>query len=179
MKIGDDILWPLVLVFAPLSVLSLGGGQSVVADIDKQVVDLHGWITQVDFVNLFAISRAAPGPGSLLSTLIGWKVAGPAGAVVASLAYFVPSALIAFAFSRVWNRYRGRTWQSAFEQGLAPLATGLLVAGAFTVLRSSSGTLSIWLTVAASTGFFILKPKFNPLPVLLLAGAVHALLSLA
>jgi chromate transporter len=166
----DDLPWQLVLVFTPLSLLSLGGGQSVIADINKQVVDLHGWMSQADFVDLFAISRAAPGPGSLLSTLVGWRVDGLAGALVASLAYFLPSSLIAFAVSRIWTRRQGRAWQGILEQGLAPLATGLILSGAFTVLLSSSGTVSIFLIVAASAAIFILWPKLNPLPVLLAAG---------
>lgn len=166
----DDLPWQLVLVFAPLSLLSIGGGQSVIADLNKQAVDVHGWMSQADFVSLFAISRASPGPGSLLSTLVGWQIDGWVGAVVASMAYFVPSSLIAFAVSRVWTRYRGRAWQGALEEGLAPLATGLILAGAFTVLVSSSGTLSLWLIVAVCTATFILRPKLNPLPVLLAAG---------
>lgn len=173
----DDVLWQLVLVFTPLSLLSLGGGQSVIADIGKQVVDNHGWLTQADFVDLFAVSRAAPGPGSLLSTMIGWRIAGFAGALVASLAYFVPSSLIAFAVSRVWNRYRGQAWQGMLERGLAPLATGLILSGAFTVLLSASGTISTWLIVAASAAVFILWPKLNPLPILLLAGLVKVAVS--
>jgi chromate transporter len=163
----------LVIVFTPLSLLSLGGGQSVIADINKQVVDLHGWMGQEDFVALFAISRAAPGPGSLLSTLVGWRVDGLAGALVASLAYFLPSSLIAFAVSRIWNRRQGRAWQGMLEQGLAPLATGLILSGAFTVLLSSSGTVSVWLIVAVCTLVFILRPKLNPLPILLAAGVAE------
>ncbi|HVY99931.1 MAG TPA: chromate transporter [Dongiaceae bacterium] len=173
----DDVLWQLVLVFTPLSLLSLGGGQSVIADIGKQVVDVHGWVSQADFVDLFAISRAAPGPGSLLSTLVGWRIDGLAGALVASLAYFVPSSLIAFAVSRVWNRYRGQAWQGVLERGLAPLATGLILSGAFTVLLSSSGAVSTWLIVAASAAVFILRPKLNPLPILLAAGLAKVAVS--
>jgi chromate transporter len=110
----DDLPWQLVLVFTPLSLISLGGGQSVTADINKQVVDVYGWLTQADFVSLFAISHAAPGPGSLLSTLIGWRVDGFVGAVVASVAYFVPSSALVFCAARVWHRYRGRAWQGVF-----------------------------------------------------------------
>jgi chromate transporter len=168
----DNLPWQLVLVFTPLSLLSLGGGQSVIADIGKQVVDIHGWITEADFVDLFAISRAAPGPGSLLSTLVGWRVDGVTGAIVASLAYFVPSSLIAFAVARVWNRYRGQAWQGVLERGLAPLATGLILSGAFAVLLSSSGSASTWLIVAVSAAIFILRPKLGPLPVLLAAGLI-------
>lgn len=173
----DNLALQLILVFTPLSLISIGGGQSVIADIDKQVVDLHAWMTQADFVDLFAISRAAPGPGSLLSTLIGWQVDGLSGAVVASLAYFVPSSLIAFAVARIWNRYKGSAWQGALERGLAPVATGLILAGAFSVLRSSSGAPSVWLIVAAAAGLFILKPKLNPLPVLLAAGIVEVIVN--
>lgn len=173
----DNILWQLILVFTPLSLLSLGGGQSVIADIGKQVVDNRGWLTEADFVDLFAVSRAAPGPGSLLSTMIGWRIDGFAGAVVASLAYFLPSSLIAFAVARVWNRYRGQAWQGMLERGLAPLATGLILSGAFAVLLSSSGTVSTWLIVAASAAVFILRPKLNPLPILLLAGLVKVAVS--
>jgi chromate transporter len=169
----DELPWQLVLVFTPLSLLSFGGGQSVIADIDKQTVDVHAWMSQADFVSLFAISRAAPGPGSLLSTLVGWQIDGWVGAFVASLAYFVPSSLIAFMVARLWNRYRGKQWQGLLEEGLAPLATGLILAGAFTVLLSSSGTVSIWMIVGACTMIFILQPKRNPLPILMLAGLVQ------
>ena len=171
----DSLYWQLFLVFTPLSLMSLGGGQSVIADIDKQVVDVHGWITHAGFVDLFAISRAAPGPGSLLSTLIGWRVGGLAGAVTASLAYFLPSSLIAFGVARVWNRYKGQAWQDAVERGMAPVATGLILSGAFTVLRAAAGSLSIWVIVAAATGIFILKPKLNPLPILLVAGIAQVI----
>jgi chromate transporter len=167
------LYWRLVAVFAPLSLLSLGGGQSVIADINHQVVDIHGWLTQADFVDMFAISRAAPGPGSLLSTLIGWRVSGPLGAIVASLAFFVPSSAIAFAAARIWNRYKGSNWQAALERGLAPIATGLILSGAFSVLKASSGTVSLWAITAAATGIFILRPKLNPLPVLFAAGLVQ------
>jgi chromate transporter len=170
----DSPFWQLLAVFAPLSLLSLGGGQAVIADIDKQAVDIHGWLTQADFVDLFAISRAAPGPGSLLSALIGWRVAGLPGAAVAALAFFLPSSLVAYAVARIWNRHKGTAWQGTLERGLAPIATGLILAGAFTVLLSSSGTISLWVIVAAAAALFILYPRRNPLPILLAAGIAEA-----
>ena len=61
----------LAVVFAPLSLLSIGGGASLLAEIEHQSVAVHSWTTQREFADLFAISRAAPGPGTMLSTLIG------------------------------------------------------------------------------------------------------------
>ena len=58
-----------------LSIATIGGGQAIIADIQRQVVDVHHWMTAAQFVNDFAIARMAPG-GSLLATLIGWQVAG-------------------------------------------------------------------------------------------------------
>ena len=66
----------LLLVFAPLSLVSIGGGASVLAEMQHQSVVVHGWVTQHEFAELFAISRVAPGPGALLATLIGWQAAG-------------------------------------------------------------------------------------------------------
>ncbi|MBV8122145.1 MAG: chromate transporter, partial [Alphaproteobacteria bacterium] len=81
----DDFrtLLTLVLVFVPLSLLSIGGGASLLADMEYQSVTIHGWTTPREFADLFAISRAAPGPGTMLSALIGWKAAGWGGAVTA------------------------------------------------------------------------------------------------
>lgn len=49
----------------------IGGGQAIIADLQRQVADVHHWMTAPPFVNDFAIARMAPGPGSLLATLIG------------------------------------------------------------------------------------------------------------
>src|SRR6201994_4662890 len=104
-----SVLWQLLGVFAPLSLLAFGGGQSVVADIEHQAL-AHGWMTQAEFVDLFAISRAAPGPGALLTTLIGWKAAGFLGAVIASLALFVPSSVLAYGATLAWTRHKQHPW---------------------------------------------------------------------
>jgi chromate transporter len=99
--VSDDIrtLLALTLVFVPLSLFSIGGGTALLAEIDHQSVTLHGWTTQREFADLFAIPRAAPGPGTMLSTLIGWKAAGLPGAVTATVALYLPSSLLVYGAS--------------------------------------------------------------------------------
>jgi chromate transporter len=169
----DNLYVELIEVFAPLSLLSLGGGQSIVAEINQQAVTIHHWVTQAEFVDLFAISRAAPGPGALLTTLIGWKASGWLGAVVASLALFVPSSLLAYGATFAWIRQKRHPWHRAAERGLAPVATGLILASAFSVMKSSSGTPGLWLIAAAALVLFLALPKLNPLAVLLGAGLAN------
>ncbi len=172
----NNIYLELIAVFTPLSLLSLGGGQSIVADISQQAVDIHGWVTPKEFADLFAVSRAAPGPGALLTTLIGWKAAGWLGAITASLALFIPSSLLAYGMATFWGHHRHHPWRKPIEHGLAPVATGLILAGAFSILRSTSSEFSLWGITTLALFVFIKRPKVNPLLVLLSAGLANILI---
>ena len=70
----DSRLLGLIIVFAPLSLFSFGGGQAIVADIQHQTVGVHGWLTDQQFTDMFALSRAAPVPeppaGELAADLV-------------------------------------------------------------------------------------------------------------
>ena len=171
----DNALLALLAVFVPFSLVSFGGGTSIIAGMQRDAVDVHQWISAREFVDLFAISRAAPGPGLMLATLIGWKVSGWAGAIVASLAIFVPSSLLCYSVALVWQRYRGRRWHTALEQGLAPVGIGLVLAGAVAVLRvSGAGALS-WILAFASAALLTWRPKLHPLLVFAIGGAIVVL----
>jgi chromate transporter len=164
----DNPYWSLVAVFVPFSLISFGGGPSIFAGIQHQAVDVHHWVSSREFVELFAISRAAPGPGSMLSTLVGWKAAGWWGALVATLALFVPSSLLCYAIVHVWNRHRGKQWHTALEQGLAPIGAGLLLAGVLSILRIADAGLSTMAVAIASGVIAMSFPRVHPL--LLLGG---------
>jgi len=146
-----DLLWTMFVIFAPLSFATIGGGQSAVAEIHRQAVVQQGWISEQQFVYDFALSRLAPGPGSLLVTLIGWQIAGWAGALVTSVAIFLPSSLLLYGLAHVWARFRGRAWQRAVERGLTPIAAGLILAGSLTVLEATEGGWRAWAVAGLST----------------------------
>lgn len=141
----------LARVFAPLSLATVGGGQAVVVDIQHQVVDIHHWMTATQFLNDFAIARMAPGPGSLLATLIGWQVAGFWGALVATVAMFGPTAVLLYGIARVWKNHRGARWQIALEAGLRPVAAGMILASVYVLLQSLEGGWIAYLFAAIST----------------------------
>ena len=163
------LLWDLFAVFAPLSLVTIGGGQAVVADIQRQVVGVHHWMTDAQFVSTFAISRMAPGPGSLLVTLIGWQVAGFWGAVVSTVSIFGPTAFLIYGVAHLWSRYKGARWQTVLETGLRPVAAGMIMAAVYVLLQALDGG---WLArgiALASTGA-LMASRVNPL-ILLAAGA--------
>lgn len=134
----------LLLVFSPLSILSIGGGQATIPAMQHQTVLTHHWLTNREFADMFAISRAAPGPSSLIAALIGWQVFGFWGAVAATLAMFLPSCLLMYAVSTWWHRSQDSPIRRAIERGLAPIAVALVFATALTVLRAAhAGALAL------------------------------------
>ncbi len=172
----ENPYWALAAVFVPFSLVSIGGGPSIFAGIQHQAVEVHGWLSAREFVDLFAISRAAPGPGSMLATLIGWKLAGWPGAVTATLALFLPSSLLCYAVARVWSRHRGKPWHGAVERGLTPIAIGLILAGVLAIGRMAEGGIGSWAVALAATLWLLYRPKLSPL-LLLAAGGLAGMLS--
>ena len=141
-------LLALMLVFSPLSILSIGGGQATIPEIQHQTVTIHGWLTNDEFADLFAIARAAPGPSTLIVALIGWQVAGFFGALAATIAIFMPSSIVMYAVSSWWLRNEKSAFRKAIEQGLAPVAVGLVFAGAVIVLSAAHAGLLALATTA-------------------------------
>jgi chromate transporter len=168
----SGILWLLFITFVPMSFLSVGGGASVLAPIHHQTVEVLGWITQREFVDAFAISRASPGPGSIMVALIGWKVAGWPGAFVAALGIFLPSSILCYGVANAWNRARSTRIHTALEKGLTPVAGGLMMAGALAIIRSSDAGVLGWVVAALSTAAMYWR-SFHPLLVLVVGGLFY------
>ena len=165
-------LWNLAIIVAGFSLSSFGGGPSIFAPLQHQAVDVQHWVDSREFVELFAISRAAPGPGSMLITLIGWKIDGWLGAFVATLALFIPSSILCFGVAHVWNRYRGANWHAALENGLAPVGIGLIMAGILAIGKLGGNSVLSWVVAAAATAALLYRPKINPVLLLALGGLV-------
>jgi chromate transporter len=170
-----DPLVALAAMFAPLALVSFGGGGAVIADIAHQAIDVHHWTSEREFADLFALSRAAPGPGSMLATMIGWKVAGIPGALVATGAFYLPSAILVVAAARLWERWRGSLWHSAIERGIAPVAAGLFLSGGIVVLRASPSGWPVWAAAIGATAVLLRWPQLHPVPLLLAGAALFGL----
>ena len=148
----DTRLLGLFLVFAPLSLMSFGGGQAIIADMQHQTVDIQNWMSGRDFVDVFAISRAAPGPSTLIAALIGWHVAGLPGAVVAAIGIYLPSSLVVYAAVRWWHASKDSPWRGILQRGLTPVAAGLVFAGAVAVLQAARADALQISTAAVTAG---------------------------
>src|SRR5438477_11627248 len=117
------------LYFALLSLLTFGGVTSVIPEMQRYIVDVRGWTTAADFMQLFAVAQAAPGPNVLIASLLGFRVAGFPGSLVALGAICAPAGVLAWWVSDLWDRFRDSPWRSAIQRALAPLVVGLIAAG--------------------------------------------------
>src|SRR5262245_6360403 len=155
-----------------LSSISFGGFPIVLPDVRHFVVTTHGWMTDQDFSQFFAIAQSIPGPNMILMMgFVGWKVWGIPGAIVSSMATFGPPCAIYFAAYRLWYRFRGAPWQPTVRNGLVPVTIGLVIASGTVMARAAdTGPAAAVMTVAAAT--LMLSARLNPLWVLLAGGAL-------
>ncbi len=168
------MLSQIAATFSLLSLLAFGGGAAVLPDMQRQAVEVHRWITSREFLDMFALSRAIP-PGSMIVVLIGQKAAGIVGGLVALVAMFGPSSLLAFVVARVWHRAGGAVWRETLEQALAPVSIGVTVASGIAIARSTEHD-SLAYAVTAATTLLLALTRLHPLAVM---GAGAAVLVLA
>ncbi|MEM7025065.1 MAG: chromate transporter [Pseudomonadota bacterium] len=164
-------LLALVTLFLPLSLLSFGGNSAILPEIHREAVQLQGWLTDRQFSDLFAISRAAPGPSSLFDSLIGLAAAGVLGAVVALVAVLLPSSVLMLAVTHTWKRFQGAKLQVAIERGLAPITIGLLFATGLIVIQASDhGIAGVLVTIG--TTIVLVRTKVSPLVLMVIASCM-------
>jgi chromate transporter len=100
MNTGANPIWTLAWTFALMSLFAVGGANAAIPEMHRIAVDVQHWLTDKQFADVFAISQMSPGPNVLIVTLIGYSVAGVAGALVATLAMCVPTAVLACSSDR-------------------------------------------------------------------------------
>src|SRR6202045_4846941 len=101
MNSDTNPIWTLAWTFGVMSLFAVGGANSALPEMHRVAVDVQHWLTDKQFADAFAISQLSPGPNVLIVTLIGYSVAGVAGALVATLALCGPTAVVAYYVSRL------------------------------------------------------------------------------
>lgn len=161
-------------VFASLSLVSLGGGNTVLPEIHRAAVQDNQWMTNEQFAAVYAIAEAAPGPSSMIVSLVGLKAAGILGALVAMAAILGPSSLLMYVACRTWNRFRDAKWRIAFERGLGPVSLGLLFSSGWTVVKTSDHT-PVAYAITAVACVLLVRTNVSPLLIMAAAGVLGAL----
>jgi chromate transporter len=169
------MLLELTLYFMLLSLISVGGMPSVLPELQRYVVDVKGWIMPEEFMQIFAVGQAAPGPNVLIASLIGWKVAGLGGALLALAAMCGPAAVLAWWVADLWERFKDSPWRKAVQRAIAPIVVGLILSGGFILATPGAPDWRLWAIAGASAAGMLLS-KMNPLWLLAAGGVLGAVL---
>ncbi|MFG6461404.1 chromate transporter [Roseateles sp. DXS20W] len=171
-------LTDLFLHFLTLSLLSIGGAISTVPEMHRFLVDRTGWLSESGFTSSIALAQAAPGPNVLFVAVLGYNVAGLAGAAASMAGILLPSTVLTLAATRWMRANRGHVGLRAFSAGMMPLTLGLILATgwllALPFLRASEhrwGTLAL----IAATVVLTLRTKLGLVWMVLGGGVLGAL----
>lgn len=156
---ASPLLAKVGLTFLKLSLLAVGGANAVIPEVRRAVVVRYHWMSDETFTHLFAIAQSAPGPNVLIVSLVGWRLVGLAGLLVATVAMLGPSSLLAFGVGRVWSRWSGSAMVGMLQQVLAPIAVGLIAASGLILARAADATVAAGVVTALVAGFVFFTKK--------------------
>ena len=168
-------LLEMALYFCLLSLVAVGGLPSVMPEMQRYVVDVRGWVSSEDFLQMFALGQAAPGPNFLIASLIGWKIAGIAGAFVALAAMTGPAAVLAWYVTELWDRFKDSPWRKAIQRAIEPVVVGMIASSGYIIATPEAPDWRLWMIAGGSAAALVLT-KWNPLWYLAAGGVIGGFL---
>lgn len=174
---NDNPLLHLVVTLAGLSLVAVGGGNSVLPEMHRQFVDTFHWFSDAEFTQMFALAQVSPGPNVLVVAVFGWRAAGLAGAALGPLAMCLPSSVLTLLLGRLWHRFREAPWRVRIAAGLVPVSVGLVLSSG-AVLAGDQDTSLMALALTTATVIVTVATKLNPLWCLGAAGLLGLATSL-
>ncbi len=162
-------------VFGAASLLSFGGGTTIVPQLHLETVSRQHWLSDQQFADSFAITQVAPGPSTLLVTLLGYSADGLPGAAIATMAMIVPASILAWLVALLWCKSGHSRWHTAFEGGIAPIAVGLVASSGIIIAMEINHDVAGWVITAASAAILAVT-RINPVFVIVAGGLTAWLL---
>ena len=172
----SSALMALFAYFLMLSFLAVGGAPSVLPEMHRYVVEVNGWMTSTQFAELYTLAQVAPGPNVMYIPLVGWQIAGLAGALATTIPMLIPSATLTLLVAHLHARHPKHAFGFALRKGLTPITIGLIFASGWILMTAANDHWRGYLLTAA-TVLIVLRTSFNPL-WLLAAGAAAGILHL-
>ena len=185
-----DIIKLIELFFSFLQVglFSVGGGYAAIPLIQEQMVEKHGWLSNTDFSALITIAEMTPGPIAINSaTFVGIRVAGPIGAIVATIGCILPSIILVSLLFYLYYKYKELSVLQGILSSLRPAVVAFILGAGIKLLdmavlheKSIKFSNIDWMNLVIFGIAFgaLRKFKLNPIMVLVASGVVGLLAGL-
>ena len=162
--------------FVQVGLFCVGGGYASMPLIQAQVIDVHGWLSMSEFIDIFTISQMTPGPiGINAATFVGMKVAGFLGAIVATLGFVTPSFILGIILAKLFFKYGNIGVIKGILNGLRPAVVALICsAGMSFIFLALFNTEKMPIIVA----FIAVRKKVGIIKILAGSGVLGLILGL-
>lgn len=162
-------LWKLGLFFLKVGAVLYGTGYVLAAYLEGGLVG-QGWLTEQQLLDALAAGQVTPGPLITTATFVGYLLAGPWGAAVATVAIILPGLIVVILTNPWIARLRQWKWSSRFLDAVNAASIGLTAAVVYALARSSLIDWRSWL-IAAVAALAVLRWK-TPVALLVLGGGL-------
>jgi chromate transporter len=165
------VLATIAWYFTEAGAFVFGSGLAIVPFLHGGVVNDYRWLTERQFLDAVAVAMITPGPVVITVAFIGYLVAGPAGAVVAAIAVFLPCYLFTVIPARYFRRSIHDPRVRAFVEGVTAAAAGAIAGAAFVLGRRAVFDVPTAL-ICLATLFATTRLKSSAEPLLIVAAGV-------
>jgi chromate transporter len=167
----------LFLTFTKIGVLGYGGGPSMIPLVQQEVVEVHSWMTNEEFVDTLAMGNALPGPiATKMSMFVGYKIGGWVGGFLALFALLWPSSVLMMIMGIAFMRFKDLPVSRAMLTAVRPVVVALLAYTTYSVFPQSIKnwhTGVIGLAAFAAVTFLNVHPALTILAAAILGLAVY------
>jgi chromate transporter len=156
-------LWQLGYSFLKIGSTLFGGGYVLLSLVQSEFVDGYGWLTQTQLLDAISIGQFTPGPILTTATFIGYIIAGIPGAIIATIAIFLPSFIFVAATNPLISHFRKSKWLAAFLDAVNVSALALMIVVTIQLTLVTFGTPPHldWVAVSIAIGSAILGIRFQ------------------
>lgn len=162
------MLLKLFTTFFKIGLFSFGGGFAMIPLIQREVIERHKWINSKDFVDMLVLAQSTPGPIAVnTAVFVGYKTAGIAGAVAATLGTVLPSFIVILLLALFFAEVRENRYVDAAFRAMRPAVVALIVAPLMGLVKGMK-----WYLIAISAAVALLVWYFGFSPMYLIAGGV-------
>lgn len=165
----------LFLSFLKIGAFTFGGGYAMIPLIEKEAVEIHGWLTTKEFIDILAVVEMTPGPIAINSaTFLGYKVGGVLGSVLATTAVVLPSIIIIILIAHFLSKFKNSPYVDWAFKGIRPVVLGLIVSASISVAKNAF--IDFKSVIIGGVLFYLISFKeLHPILAIILAGVAGVL----
>ena len=154
--------WELFLAFARVGVMTFGGGYAMIPILEREIVDKHGWATEEELMDYYAVGQCTPGIIAVnTATFIGYKLLGTLGGIVATLGVIFPSVMIITVIAGVLKTFAEVPAVKSSFAGIRVCVCVLIFNAVLKLWKKAvvdKATLAMFLAVFLLSVFFKISP---------------------